>query len=145
VLLYYSNGEWIIALVDALNEAILIRKKQRFMEPALAHQIVASMYNWRDVARRTERIYDTVNLCSNLSDSGKMSRYLLFGRLTGLLFCLVLSLGRIIMKVCEFFVPTDVSLDFETSIHSKSNDLITQAIDTNLGSSLLIERFRIPR
>lgn len=96
------------ALVEALNSAISLRKRRLNVDPYQAHQIVSSMYNWRDIARRTEVIYDKVAFCCNPSDPERMSCYMKFGKLTGPLFCLVLGLGRIILWLCEFFAPAKV-------------------------------------
>jgi phosphatidylinositol glycan class A protein len=76
---WWSYYKFLLALVDALNNAIHLRKQRLHFDPHQAHQLVASMYNWRDIARRTELIYDEVNSCRNLSDPERMSRYMKFG------------------------------------------------------------------
>lgn len=94
--------------MDALNKVIYIRQRKQNMDPYDAHRIVASMYDWRDVARKTEVIYDKVNLSVNLQDPERMERYMKFGYMVGPLYCLVLGLGRIILWLCNLLVPTKV-------------------------------------
>lgn len=98
-----------IGLVAALNSAISLRKRRLYVDPYQAHQLVSSMYNWRDIARRTEVVYDKVNFCCNPTDPERMSIFMKFGYMTGPLFCLVLGLGRILMWLCNLFVPIEVA------------------------------------
>ncbi|OXA61177.1 Phosphatidylinositol N-acetylglucosaminyltransferase subunit A [Folsomia candida] len=114
-------------LVAALNSAISLRKRRLYVDPYQAHQLVSSMYNWRDIARRTEVVYDKVNFCCNPTDPERMSIFMKFGYMTGPLFCLVLGLGRILMWLCNLFVPIediDIAVNYPISNeHAKQNTL----------------------
>ncbi|CAL8119039.1 unnamed protein product [Orchesella dallaii] len=93
------------ALVEELDIVIDQVRRGDLADPWEAHAIISSLYNWRDVARRTEAVYDGIVSAVTLTDSQRMRRYLKFGRFVGPLFCLVLGLTRIIMWICERAVP----------------------------------------
>jgi len=94
--------------VEALEDAIAKRLGGKFVSPAEAHSTVASLYNWRDVAKRTEVIYGKVMNRKGLGDGERMKRYIGgFGSIVGPLFCLVLGLGRLILAVAEWTLPTN--------------------------------------
>lgn len=95
--------------MDALKFAINARRQGQFVDPFKAHETIASIYNWRDVSRRTEIVYDAVESQPSFTDSERMAVYLRIGWLVGPLYCLVLGLARIIMWLCDYFLPRDVS------------------------------------
>lgn len=45
-------------LIDKLTEAIPIARN---VDPYLLHEQVAKMYNWDEVAERTEKVYDRMS------------------------------------------------------------------------------------
>ena len=100
---------FLIALVEALDIVIDRCRRHDFPDPWEAHAVISSIYNWRDVARRTEAVYDKTVTARIMTDSQRMRRYLKFGRMVGPLFCLVLGLARIILWFCERAVPRHVS------------------------------------
>lgn len=50
-----------LGLVKELENAILDRRKGRFVPPLEAHKRVSKMYTWQNVARRTEIVYDRLS------------------------------------------------------------------------------------
>jgi phosphatidylinositol glycan class A protein len=50
-------------LIDKLNKAILKINSGDRMDPIEMHEKIKKMYNWRDVAKRTEIVYDRVAQC----------------------------------------------------------------------------------
>lgn len=66
----------VIDLVQTLNRAIEDRKRGKFVPPFEAHERIKKIYTWRDVAKRTEIVYNSVmNKVPN--DSGeRLARFL---------------------------------------------------------------------
>lgn len=50
----------VLDLVHALNRAIEDRKRGKFVPPFEAHERIKKIYTWRDVAKRTEIVYNSV-------------------------------------------------------------------------------------
>ena len=50
----------VAALLVQLEKAIDDRRHGNVVDPFEAHKIIAGLYSWRDVARRTEKVYNTV-------------------------------------------------------------------------------------
>lgn len=50
----------VIDLVHTLNRAIEDRKRGNFVPPFEAHKRIKKIYTWRDVAKRTEIVYNSV-------------------------------------------------------------------------------------
>jgi len=98
--------------VEELDIVIDQVRRGDLADPWEAHAIISSLYNWRDVARRSEAVYDGIVDAVTLTDSQRMRRYLKIGRIVGPLFCLVLGLARIIMWMCERLVPRHVRKAF---------------------------------
>ncbi|ELT88658.1 hypothetical protein CAPTEDRAFT_189519 [Capitella teleta] len=48
------------ALVAALNAAIDLRRQEKHVDPLVAHQRVAKLYTWQNVAMRTEKVYNAM-------------------------------------------------------------------------------------
>lgn len=97
-----------VALVEALDLVIDQCRRGELTDPWESHAIISSLYNWRDVTRRTEAVYDKIVTTPTLTDGQRMQRYLKFGRIVGPLFCLLLGLARIILWICEKFAPKHV-------------------------------------
>lgn len=66
----------VIDLVHTLNRAIEDRRRGKFVPPFEAHERIKKIYTWRDVAKRTEIVYNSVmNKVPN--DSGeRLARFL---------------------------------------------------------------------
>lgn len=97
--------------MEALDLVIDQCRRGEMTDPWESHAIISSLYNWRDVARRTEAVYDKIVTAPVMTDSQRMQRYFEFGVMVGPLFCLVLGLARIILWICERAVPKHVSFN----------------------------------
>ena len=83
------------------------------------------MYNWHDVAARTERVYLRVlNQQSNHNQTKplarRLERYLLCGPISGLLFAFVCTLDFLLWKMLEWLQPRqdmDLALDLPPSFY----------------------------
>ena len=65
------------------------------------------LYNWHDVAKRTEIVYDRAFKCSNQNLLERLSRYLFCGAWAGKLFFLVMIVGFLLWQLLELWQPAD--------------------------------------
>ncbi|CAG7837319.1 unnamed protein product [Allacma fusca] len=93
-------------LVAALDITIAARRNQTFPDPMQAHRKIALWYNWRDVARRTEVVYNSAINEPCPKDIERLRRYMKIGWLVGPLVCLLFALGRIVITFCRLYLPT---------------------------------------
>ncbi|PKI33672.1 hypothetical protein CRG98_045935 [Punica granatum] len=63
------------------------------------------LYDWRDVARRTEIVYDRALKCSNQNLLDRLSRYLSCGSWAGKLFCLVMIIDFLFWCLLKLLQP----------------------------------------
>lgn len=99
----------IIDLVEALERAIHARRNNTYPDPYDTHKKISHWYNWRDITRRTELVYDSAQHEIPLKDVERLRSYLRVGWMVGPLFCLVFALGRLIMTLCQYLLPSEVS------------------------------------
>ncbi|KAG8496220.1 hypothetical protein CXB51_009492 [Gossypium anomalum] len=72
-------------MVHAIRKAISILPN---IDPQVMHDRMKRLYNWNDVAERTEIVYNRALKCSDQSLLERLSRYLSCGAWAGKLFCL---------------------------------------------------------
>ena len=89
--------------------AIEARRTNTFPDPINAHEKIALCYNWRDISRRTEMVYNTAVNTGSLKDTERLKRYMEMGCLVGPLVCLLFALVKIILQLCRIFIPEHVS------------------------------------
>ncbi|XP_047175184.1 phosphatidylinositol N-acetylglucosaminyltransferase subunit A isoform X2 [Vigna umbellata] len=91
-------------MVHAIQKAISILPK---IDPQVMHNRMRELYNWHDVAKRTEIVYDRALKCSNQNLLERLSRYLFCGAWAGKLFCLVMIVGFLLWQLLELWQPED--------------------------------------
>lgn len=89
-------------MVRATKEAISILPT---IDPQVMHNRMKTMYDWHDVAKRTEIVYSRALKCSNQSILERLSRYLSCGAWAGKLFCLVMIIDFLLWRLLELFQP----------------------------------------
>lgn len=101
-LVYFSEPS-VKDLVHTLNRAIEDRKRGKFVPPFEAHERIKKIYTWRDVAKRTEIVYNSVmNKVPN--DSGeRLASFYKCGPLSGKLFVIAAVLNMFLLWVLETF------------------------------------------
>eukprot|EP00698_Gefionella_okellyi_P021358 TRINITY_DN6902_c0_g3_i1.p1 TRINITY_DN6902_c0_g3~~TRINITY_DN6902_c0_g3_i1.p1 ORF type:complete len:435 (+),score=46.82 TRINITY_DN6902_c0_g3_i1:461-1765(+) len=100
------------ALIAQLEDAIL---HARDVSPAAQHAAVRDMYNWADVTRRTEIVYDTVASHEVPPLIERLRRYYGCGKWAGKLFVALASLDFLLWRFIEWWRPRediDVAVDF---------------------------------
>ncbi|XP_034688334.1 phosphatidylinositol N-acetylglucosaminyltransferase subunit A isoform X2 [Vitis riparia] len=91
-------------MVRAITKAISILPK---IDPRVMHLRMKKLYNWHDVAKRTEIVYDRALGCSNQNLVDRLSRYLPCGGWAGKLFCLVMIIDFLLWRLLQLWQPTE--------------------------------------
>ncbi|KAL2344004.1 hypothetical protein Fmac_005289 [Flemingia macrophylla] len=91
-------------IVLAIQKAISMLPK---IDPQAMHNRMWKLYNWHDVAKRTEIVYDRAMKCASQSLSESLSRYFSCGAWAGKLFSLVMILSFLFWHLLELWQPAD--------------------------------------
>ncbi|CAL5200248.1 unnamed protein product [Lathyrus oleraceus] len=113
-------------MVYAIQKAIYMLPK---IDPQDMHNRMRELYDWNDVAKRTEIVYDRALKCSNQNLLERLSRYLVCGAWAGKLFCLVMIVGYLFWQLLELWQPADdieEVLDF-TLPHNHEDEILENA------------------
>ena len=100
-------------IIDALCETI---PQAREVPAQQFHEEVASMYSWRNVAERTERVYDKIVLPNNALGT-RVGKYTACGPWAGILGVFIMVLDCIFLAVLCWLVPEssiEAAPDFPT-------------------------------
>ncbi|KAH9751880.1 phosphatidylinositol N-acetylglucosaminyltransferase subunit A [Citrus sinensis] len=91
-------------MVLAIRKAISLLPK---IDPQVMHERMKKLYNWHDVAKRTEIVYDRALECPNQNLVERLSRYLSCGAWAGKLFCLVMIIDYLLWRFLELWKPAE--------------------------------------
>ncbi|KAJ8751541.1 hypothetical protein K2173_016776 [Erythroxylum novogranatense] len=91
-------------MVQAIRKAISLLPK---IDPQVMHERMRKLYDWRDVAKRTEIVYDRAMKCPNQSLLERLSRYLTCGAWAGKLFCLVMIIDYLFCCLLQLWQPAE--------------------------------------
>ncbi|XP_063988253.1 phosphatidylinositol N-acetylglucosaminyltransferase subunit A [Diachasmimorpha longicaudata] len=113
--LIYLVEPTVDALLKGLETAIADYKRGNIICPFEVHEKIVSFYNWYDVTRRTEIVYDAVQREDQKTLGHQLASYLSSGVLP---YLLVVSLCYIVLQFLEYFVPRkyiDIAKDYSHS------------------------------
>ncbi|KAE9391748.1 transferase [Gymnopus androsaceus JB14] len=99
-------------LVRAISEAISIVSAGKH-DPLKAHQLIKTLYDWEQVAERTERVYDTVMKSEQRDLWERMSRSMQLGRFAGPIYTIILLVDCLFFLFLEWWMPRE-DMDFVT-------------------------------
>lgn len=108
-------------IIEKLTEAIAIIKSKE-LDPVQIHNEVRLMYDWDNVAARTEVVYKTMCLMPNLPLLERMRKFLACGLYFGKINCLLAALDFLIWKMLEWYQPAsdiDPAIDFPYAEYKK--------------------------
>lgn len=94
------------SLVNAVNTAVC-KLKENQIDTSTFHSQVKRMYDWSNVAKRTEKVYDTVYHQENLSAINRIIKFYNCGSWAGMLFVLCIVVDMLILAVLEIVYPRD--------------------------------------
>ncbi|MED6161645.1 hypothetical protein PIB30_062717 [Stylosanthes scabra] len=105
-------------MVRAIQKAITMLPK---IDPQVMHNRMKELYNWHDVARRTEIVYARALKCPHQDLLEHLSRHLSCGAWAGKLFCFVMIMSFLLWHLLELWQPADdieevPDLIFQTSM-----------------------------
>lgn len=103
--LIYLVEPTVPALVEGLECAIADLRSGDYSCPLEVHRKIGSYYNWHDVTRRTEIVYDLVKKERRKNLGEQLASYVQSGVLP---YLLIVSLAYIVLQVLEYFVPRKV-------------------------------------
>lgn len=92
------------SLFDAVNLAVE-KLKQNQVDTLSFHSEIKKMYDWADIAERTERVYDSVYQQENLSILNRLINFYACGSWAGVLFVLCVVVDMLILVVLEKLYP----------------------------------------
>ena len=101
------------SLIEQLSDALM---HARDVSPIAQHIAVRDMYNWADVARRTEVVYDAVAEKEVPPLIERLRRYYGCGKWAGKLFCALVGVDFLLWRVIEWWRPRseiDLAVDFK--------------------------------
>ncbi|KAK3205947.1 hypothetical protein Dsin_019993 [Dipteronia sinensis] len=107
-----------VDMVLAIRKAISILPK---IDPQVMHGRMKKLYNWHDVAKRTEIVYDRALKCSNQNLIERLSRYLSCGAWAGKLFALVMIIDYLLWHLLRLW---KVSLSIISDFTGFPHDLV---------------------
>ncbi|XP_071116250.1 phosphatidylinositol N-acetylglucosaminyltransferase subunit A-like [Haliotis cracherodii] len=93
------------ALVEELERAIRDKKHGRVVSPHEAHERIQDLYTWRNVAKRTEVVYNTVSLKPTRDLPDRLLRYYQCGPLSGKLFVIAAVLNVAVLWILQWLWP----------------------------------------
>ncbi|XP_065829812.1 phosphatidylinositol N-acetylglucosaminyltransferase subunit A-like isoform X2 [Oscarella lobularis] len=93
------------ALTDALHDAIRMIKEGRHLQPNESHERVEKMYQWKDVAARTEKVYDLVAGQPAYTLQERLQRYRNGRPIAGVFYGLVVIVEVFFLWLLELLRP----------------------------------------
>lgn len=104
--LIYLVEPTVPALIEGLESAITDYKEGNIKCPMEMHKKISLFYNWFNITKRTEVVYNLVKQESNKNLGQQLVSYIQSGVLP---YLLVISLCYIILQILEILVPRKVS------------------------------------
>ncbi|XP_011813272.1 PREDICTED: phosphatidylinositol N-acetylglucosaminyltransferase subunit A isoform X2 [Colobus angolensis palliatus] len=103
------------SLCEGLEKAVLQLKSGTLLTPENIHNIVKTFYTWRNVAERTEKVYDRVSMEAVLPMDKRLDRLISHcGPVTGHIFALLAVFNFLFLVFLRWMIPDsiiDVAVD----------------------------------
>eukprot|EP01038_Epipyxis_sp_PR26KG_P005548 gene5548-7667_t len=115
------------AISEALIEAISISRR---INPNEFHERIKTMYNWLDVAKRTEIVYDNIHQTPVPSLALRLLRYSTIGPFSGFAVCVLVSLLHIYWIICVYIWPENM-IEVCPDIKFSQNDNKTSSLSSS--------------
>ncbi|KAH0627142.1 hypothetical protein JD844_002566 [Phrynosoma platyrhinos] len=96
----------VTSLCNGLEKAISQLKSGSLLSPEIIHSKVKTFYTWRNVAKRTEKVYDRVGSETVLPMSKRLDRLITHcGPVTGCIFALLAVLSFLLLVFLRWMTP----------------------------------------
>ncbi|TFK41447.1 glycosyltransferase family 4 protein [Crucibulum laeve] len=112
-------------VVRAISEAIQIVAAGKH-DPIKAHERVRNFYDWKQVATRTEKVYDAVMKSRQIELWERIQRTMDLGPFAGLIYTVILIVDCIFFMFLEWYMPRE-DLDFVT--HHWDKDIFARLVE----------------
>ncbi|GFG29493.1 hypothetical protein Cfor_05052 [Coptotermes formosanus] len=115
--LIYLTEPNVPSLLLGLETALANLRSGNVVPPLECHRRVASLYNWMDVARRTEAVYHRVAGEKSKTLGSQLRSYMASGVLP---FLLIISLAHLMLRFLDWMVPQqniDIAKDYNITSH----------------------------
>lgn len=103
--LIYLAEPSVKSLLEELERAISDRRCGRNIDPYVAHNKIRTVYTWRNVAVRTEKVYDLVYQLPTRELLVRIRKYYNCGPLSGKLFVIAAVLNLFLLLVLQLIWP----------------------------------------
>ncbi|XP_050436959.1 phosphatidylinositol N-acetylglucosaminyltransferase subunit A [Adelges cooleyi] len=110
------------SILNGLHVAINQVNNNIGLSPVKCHELVQSLYNWMNIAKRTEIVYNMVSLEPPKSLGKQLRSYIPTGVYP---FLLVVSFMHILLKILDWWIPRsdiDIAKDYNTKNSFITND-----------------------
>ncbi|XP_067145458.1 phosphatidylinositol N-acetylglucosaminyltransferase subunit A isoform X2 [Centruroides vittatus] len=102
-------------LVDGLERALGDRKRGRVVPPFEAYSRICSMYQWNNVAQRTEAIYNKVERDPVDDLSARLKKFKQCGPIASLFFMLLTIVEHLLLLLFNWWIPVE-TIDFAVDL-----------------------------
>ncbi|XP_023240450.1 N-acetylglucosaminyl-phosphatidylinositol biosynthetic protein-like [Centruroides sculpturatus] len=102
-------------LVDGLERALGDRKRGRVVPPFEAYSRICSMYQWNNVAQRTEAIYNKVERDPVDDLSTRLKKFKQCGPIASLFFMLLTIIEHLLLLLFNWWIPVE-TIDFAVDL-----------------------------
>ncbi|XP_014211671.1 N-acetylglucosaminyl-phosphatidylinositol biosynthetic protein [Copidosoma floridanum] len=112
------------ALIEGLEQAIADYQAGKVICPQEVHKRIGSYYNWHNVTKRTEIVYNRVRKEEKRNLGKQLANYIKSGVLP---YLLVVSWCYLVLQFLEYFVPRkyiDIAKDYGQCIKSSESEKI---------------------
>eukprot|EP00164_Ancoracysta_twista_P004382 GFYU01005909.1.p1 GENE.GFYU01005909.1~~GFYU01005909.1.p1 ORF type:complete len:535 (-),score=99.04 GFYU01005909.1:22-1452(-) len=109
-------------IVQVICDAI---PHSKTVNPVSFHNQVKNMYNWNDVAARTEKVYNKVTQKAPLPLIERLYKYQTGGPWAGIIFCFIIALDYLFLRWLEWSVPAgkiEKALDFPFEEYTRQQE-----------------------
>ena len=95
----------ITSLESALEEAIAFCSTGKPYGIWEGHNTLKNVYTWRNIAQRTERVYQSISKDCQRCFNSRLMNYLMVASVAGKIYCLLMIFDTIILLLLDFFFP----------------------------------------
>ena len=96
------------------------------IDPSRFNDQLKDMYNWSNVAERTEKVYGSVYQTKNSPLIERLRRYYGCGLYAGKIFCMVMALDYLIWRFLEWLFPANTIEKARSFPYQKYNNFFLQ-------------------
>lgn len=121
VFLVHFTVTMVTALSEAIDKAIQIKRDGHQLDVWEAHHRVKGMYNWCNIAERTEKVYNSVIRSHNRSLVERVHKHYKRGPIAGIVYVILLTLLHLVHWIVAWLRPARL-IDIVPQMTTTRND-----------------------